>query len=156
MTLLRRRQWLALTGSALLTACSGSRSPLAVQQGLLPSPWLRRLPRDWRVEPLELREQWPPLGGQVRSAVLSDGWATASDAPPWQPLAAGPWQQDLLSQAAPLMPISKPKMRIGSSIAFTTAPASVTYIARPASPTPRSAPEAHIISVKTGTEGSNI
>ena len=103
MTLLRRRQWLALTGSALLTACSGSRSPLAVQQGLLPSPWLRRLPRDWRVEPLELREQWPPLGGQVRSAVLSDGWATASDAPSWQPLAAGPWQQGLLPQAAPLL-----------------------------------------------------
>ncbi|MEB3177377.1 MAG: twin-arginine translocation pathway signal [Synechococcus sp.] len=103
MTLLRRRQWLALTGSALLTACSGGRSHLAVQSGLLPSPWLRRLPRDWSVEPLELDDHWPPLGGQARSVVLSDGWATASAAPPWQPLPAGLWQQGLLPQAAPLL-----------------------------------------------------
>ncbi|RCL55228.1 MAG: hypothetical protein DBW85_00350, partial [Synechococcus sp. MED-G71] len=61
MAPLRRRHWLALAGSGLLAACASSRQRLAVQQGMLPALWQRRLPKSWAVESLDLRQDLPPL-----------------------------------------------------------------------------------------------
>ena len=53
---LTRRHWMLLAGSGLLAACSGTSQKLVVQQGLVPSAWLRRLPRSWRAESLDWRQ----------------------------------------------------------------------------------------------------
>ena len=77
MAPLRRRYWLALVGSGLLAACSSSRRRLAVQKGMLPALWQRKLPKDWAIDSLDLRQDLPPINPSINSLVLSDGWAQA-------------------------------------------------------------------------------
>tara|TARA_E500000178_G_scaffold52913_1_gene48931 strand:- start:6492 stop:7412 length:921 start_codon:yes stop_codon:yes gene_type:complete len=108
MAPLRRRHWLALAGSGLLAACASSRQRLAVQQGMLPALWQRRLPKSWAVESLDLRQDLPPLRAGIDSLVLSDGWAQALPPQQRRPWPQGPATQNLLSVAQPLLPFGLP------------------------------------------------
>ena len=104
---LTRRHWMLLAGSGFLAACSGTSQKLVVQEGLVPSAWLRRLPRSWRAEPIDWRQSLPAWPSGSRCLALTDGWAMAN-----QPLAAQAWPQEardgLLPLAQPLLPFGLP------------------------------------------------
>ena len=107
---LTRRHWMLLAGSGLLAACSGTRQQLVVQEGLLPPAWLRRLPRQWRAEPMDWRQAlpaWPSASGCI---ALTDGWAMAN-----QPIAEQRWPQSVL---AGLMPLAQPLLPFGLPVGF--------------------------------------
>ena len=93
---LTRRHWMLWAGSGLLAACSGTSQKLVVQKGLVPSAWLRRLPRSWRAESLDWRQSLPAWPSGSRCLALTDGWAMAN-----QPLAAQAWPQEALDGLLP-------------------------------------------------------
>ena len=111
MAPLRRRYWLALAGSGLLAACSSNRRRLAVQKGMLPALWQRKLPNDWAVDSLDLRQDLPPIKPSISSLVLSDGWAQALPPEQRRPWPAGPVTEGLL-------PIAQPLLRYGLPLGF--------------------------------------
>ena len=107
---LTRRHWMLLAGSGLLAACSGTSQKLVVQQGLVPSAWLRRLPRSWRAESLDWRQSLPAWPSGSRCLALTDGWAMAN-----QPLAAQAWPQEALDG---LLPLAQPLLPFGLPVGF--------------------------------------
>ena len=107
---LTRRHWMLLAGSGLLAACTGTSQQLVVQKGLLPSAWLRRLPRSWRAEPMDWRQALPAWPTGSRCLALTDGWAMAN-----QPIPAQAWPQDALDG---LMPLAEPLLPFGLPVGF--------------------------------------
>ena len=107
---LTRRHWMLLAGSGLLAACSGSSQTLVVQQGLVPPAWLRRLPRSWRADSIDWRQELPAWPSGSRCLALTDGWAMAN-----QPLAAQVWPQAALEG---LLPLAEPLLPFGLPVGF--------------------------------------
>ena len=107
---LTRRHWMLLAGSGLLAACSGSSQKLVVQQGLMPPAWLRRLPRSWRAESMDWKQELPVWPSGSRCLALTDGWAMAN-----QPLAAQVWPQAALDG---LLPLAQPLLPFGLPVGF--------------------------------------
>ena len=105
---LTRRQWLLLTGSGLLTACSSPKQRLAVQAGVLPQAWLKRLPPGWAVE--SFTPQGSRLGAPANAAsiAVTDGWAAQVIPGKPNPWPQGPALEGLLPQALPLLPLGLP------------------------------------------------